>query len=90
MFIDCSQLSSQHTETTVEFLLQHVDVHREQNDCNLQICITPHDDLTCIHNIQCSVTVANSHAKPVLLQWIPLGDYMGHLIISNYNEKVAK
>jgi len=50
-----------------------------------------------MHTIQCNITlpasdmlINNSYVEPVLLQWVPTDDETGHLIISNYNEKVYK
>ena len=81
----------------MEFLLQHVDVYTDQNDCSLQICITKRDHSNCIHTIECNITLPASdipnnisYVEPVHLQWIPINDDVGHLIISNFNEEVCK
>ena len=81
----------------MEFSLRLVDVYKEQNDCSLQICIlTKPDYSNCMHSIQCNVTLPvtsnvsnNTNAEPIVLQWVPVDDEMGHLIISNYNEEVC-
>ena len=75
----------------MSFKIERVDFYSEQNECHLQHCLTTHSNEQCRNQLcNFSLPVVNlSKGKPLLLQWVPINEQAGDLIILNYKVSIT-
>lgn len=82
---------TQYNGTSVNFRIQQVDVYSDQNECYLEYCLIRPSNEQCTNYKMCNFTLPvvylalyNISEKSLLLQWTPVSQQTGDLIISNY------